>query len=132
MKNILESIHSLLVSTDNIRESVGGRVFAWGDDGDAGDFGAKFPIITHTDLSTSPHTRALGFFESSYQVSAWSASRLDGKKIIQAIISRLDGYQNPKKGIFRVFFHSEHTSYDAITKTHGEHARFTIFFKNIS
>lgn len=123
---IAEKIHAILANNPRLPESVRNNIHAWGGD-DEKEWEEKFPMITHIDISSSPHTNSLGIWRVEYQVSVWSLTKLEGRKIMQIILDILNRYHDAD--IEACSASSINTSYDTDTRTNGLHARFSMIFR---
>ena len=118
---ITENMHRLLTSTANLPANI--RV--WADiDPTQENLSDKFPMITHIDEYSEPHTHELGLWRHSYHIAVWCATKLEAMNYARIIREKLDRYSDTE--LLAVSIKRMSHSFDQTTQTNGIHLYFSI------
>ena len=118
---ITENMHRLLTSTANLPANI--RV--WADiDPTQDNLSDKFPMITHIDEYSEPHTHELGLWQHSYHIAVWCATKLEAMNYARIIREKLDRYSDTE--LLAVSIKRMSHSFDHATQTNGIHLYFSI------
>jgi len=118
---ITENMHRLLTSTPGLPANI--RV--WADiDPTQDNLSDKFPMITHIDEYSEPHTHELGLWRHSYHIAVWCATKLEAMNYARIIREKLDRYSDTE--LLAVSIKRMSHSFDHTTQTNGIHLYFSI------